>query len=94
VFNWVMAAVEQSHGAHLMETSDDLVRLSDLDGDLVICHPGGDANRIGADVVAIGPEGGFSDDEIPTGARLWDLGPTILRVETAAIVAATSIRSK
>lgn len=94
VFNWVMAAVEQSHGAHLMETSDDLVRLSDLDGDLVICHPGGDANPIGADVVAIGPEGGFSDDEIPTGARLWDLGPTILRVETAAIVAATSIRSK
>jgi RsmE family RNA methyltransferase len=94
VFSWVHAAVEQSRGAYLMEVSDDVVRLSDLDGDVVVCHPGGDDYPGEADVVAIGPEGGFSDDEIPPGARLWDLGPTVLRVETAAIVAVSSMRCK
>ena len=94
VFSWVVAAVEQSRGAYLMEISDKLVRLSDLDGNLVICHPGGEDNPVDADVIAVGPEGGFSDDEIPPGSRLWDLGPTVLRVETAAIVAAISTRRK
>lgn len=93
VFSWVLSAVEQSRGAHLMETSADVLRLEDLTGRLVVCHPGGDTAAPGeADVVAIGPEGGFADDEIPQGARLWDLGPTVLRVETAAIVAAVSMR--
>ena len=44
-----------------------------------------------ADVVAVGPEGGFAEGEVPPGTREWDLGPTILRVETAAIVAASRI---
>jgi 16S rRNA (uracil1498-N3)-methyltransferase len=93
VFTWVVSAVEQSRGAHLMETSPEFVRLEDLTGRLVVCHPGGDtATPSEADVVAIGPEGGFADDEIPKGAQLWDLGPTVLRVETAAIVASISIR--
>ena len=94
VFSWVHAAVEQSRGAYLMETSDELIGLSELEGEVVICHPGGAANPGRADVIAIGPEGGFSDEEIPEGARLWDLGPTTLRVETAAIVAAISASSK
>lgn len=94
VFSWVHAAVEQSRGAHLMETSDEFVRLSELEGNVAICHPGGSEDPGDADVVAIGPEGGFSEGEIPEGALLWDLGPTTLRVETAAIVAAISIRRK
>jgi 16S rRNA (uracil1498-N3)-methyltransferase len=94
VFSWVHAAVEQSRGAYLMEVSDEVVRLSDLNGNVVVCQPGGEDDPGEADVVAIGPEGGFSDDEIPAGTRLWDLGPTILRVETAAVVAASSIRCK
>jgi 16S rRNA (uracil1498-N3)-methyltransferase len=94
VFSWVHAAVEQSRGAFLMETSDGLMELSELEGEVVICHPGGAANPGRADVIAIGPEGGFSDEEIPQGARLWNLGPTTLRVETAAIVAAISAPSK
>ncbi len=93
VFNWVLGAVEQSRGAYLMETSAETKRLQDLQGRLVVCHPGGESSVDGADVVAIGPEGGFADDEIPPGARLWDLGPTVLRVETAAIVAAISMRA-
>jgi 16S rRNA U1498 N3-methylase RsmE len=91
VFSWVVAAVEQSQGAFLMETSDDVVAIGDLDGDLVVCHRGGLADPGGADTVVIGPEGGLALDEIPQGARLWDLGPTVLRVETAALVAAARI---
>ncbi len=92
VFSWVVSAVEQSRGAYLMETSDDLVALDELEGDLVFGHPGG-ADRPGtASTVVIGPEGGFAEEEIPPGSRLWDLGPTTLRVETAAIAAAISVR--
>lgn len=92
VFSWVLNAVEQSRGAHLMETSPEVLRLGDLEGRLVVCHPGGQRDPGPGDIVAIGPEGGFSDDEIPSDAALWDLGPTILRVETAAVVAAISMQ--
>lgn len=92
VFSWVHAAVEQSRGAYLMEVSDGLVAIADLPGQLVFCHPGGENAPDDADTVVIGPEGGFSAGELPEHARLWNLGPTILRVETAAIVAAISMR--
>ncbi len=43
-------------------------------------------------VLAIGPEGGFSEDEISlatdAGAKLINLGPWLLRIETAAIALA------
>jgi 16S rRNA (uracil1498-N3)-methyltransferase len=43
-------------------------------------------------IVAVGPEGGFTDEEIrqaaASGAQLINLGPTILRTETAAIAMA------
>lgn len=45
-----------------------------------------------AELVAIGPEGGFTDQEVAEavelGFKLLRIGPTILRVETAAIAAA------
>lgn len=94
IFSWVLSAVEQSRGAYLMETSDEMLELSQLEGRLVVCQPGGDADPGDADIIAIGPEGGFADEEIPHDAGLWDLGPTVLRVETAAIVAAISKRAK
>lgn len=40
-------------------------------------------------VIAIGPEGGWSDDELAVAAGTVGLGPTVLRVETATLVAAT-----
>lgn len=93
VFSWVHAAVEQSRGAYLMDTSADLVPIAALEGDLVFCHPGGTTGApTGVDTVVVGPEGGFAAEELPEDARLWNLGPTVLRVETAAIMAAISIR--
>ena len=66
----------------------------------LIAHPGGRplAAALGpeaADVVAaIGPEGGFTAEEIDTaesvGFTAASLGPTILRVETAAITLAAA----
>jgi 16S rRNA (uracil1498-N3)-methyltransferase len=47
-------------------------------------------------IACVGPEGGWSDDELKmlasTGARFVTLGPRILRTETAAIVAVTLIQ--
>ncbi|MGH7169559.1 MAG: RsmE family RNA methyltransferase [Gemmataceae bacterium] len=65
----------------------------------VLGHPGGDWTRREVEisprcdtVAAVGPEGGFTDEEIAlaraAGWRLLDLGPRILRVETAAITLA------
>ncbi len=65
---------------------------------LWLAHPGGADNRAvgpsGATSVraAVGPEGGFTTEEIDAarvnGWRLVDLGPRILRIETAAMVTA------
>ncbi len=48
--------------------------------------------------IAIGPEGGFSRDETAAardaGFALVDMGPRILRTETAALVAATLVQAR
>jgi 16S rRNA U1498 N3-methylase RsmE len=71
-----------------METSPDMITLGELQGKVVVCVPDGMSDPGDFDTVAIGPEGGFADTEIPPSASLWRLGSTVLRVETAAIVAA------
>lgn len=91
---WALAATEQSRGAWLMETPEDVLGFSEMEPPMLVCHPGGEADPAPAKTVVIGPEGGFASDEIPKDARLWDLGPTILRVETAAVVAAARIISQ
>jgi 16S rRNA U1498 N3-methylase RsmE len=91
VFSWVLAATEQSRGAWLMEVSADVVSMGDLAPGWVACHPGGDTAVPATNTVVIGPEGGFGEDELPADARLWDLGPTVLRVETAALVAVAKL---
>lgn len=89
VFSWVLAAVEQSRGSWLMETSADLAAIDELSGSVVVCLPGGRKDPGRFDTVVIGPEGGFANGEVPAHVSSWDLGPTILRIETAAIVAAS-----
>lgn len=95
VFSWTLAATEQSRGAWLMETPKDFVTLTDLDPPLVVCHRGGPMRSpLEVETVVIGPEGGFADDELPEDIATWDLGPTVLRVETAAVVAAARILAR
>jgi len=45
-------------------------------------------------LVIIGPEGGFDADEIPSTAARISLGDTILRAETATLVAATLLTAR
>jgi 16S rRNA (uracil1498-N3)-methyltransferase len=47
--------------------------------------------------LAVGPEGGFTDDEVAmardAGWRLVDLGPRVLRIETAALVMVIALKA-
>ncbi|MBM4068631.1 MAG: 16S rRNA (uracil(1498)-N(3))-methyltransferase [Planctomycetes bacterium] len=84
---------------------EDFCRRGSLAGLKMLAHPGGlpladlqPGVPAARDIaLAIGPEGGFSEEEIATartaGWQLVDLGPRILRVETAAIVLAGVIAS-
>jgi 16S rRNA (uracil1498-N3)-methyltransferase len=66
----------------------------------MLAHPGG-TGRLGPAgqdcVLAVGPEGGFTDEEVERGRtagwRVIDLGRRILRVETAALVMAARASS-
>jgi 16S rRNA (uracil1498-N3)-methyltransferase len=79
---------------------EEYCRAARLRGLRLLAHPGadavtgthGDGMPFGGAALAVGPEGGFTDDEVASGrAAGWrpvGLGPRILRVETAAIVLA------
>ena len=53
----------------------------------VVAEPGGRRLRATDTVVAIGPEGGWSTEELGMVGDRVSLGPNILRVETAAVAA-------
>ncbi len=63
----------------------------------LLAHPGGDpqVTAPGDVVVAVGPEGGFDEEEVDrarsAGWQVVGLGPRILRVETAALVLAARL---
>jgi RsmE family RNA methyltransferase len=89
---WAIAALEQSRGVWKMEVTE--ATLQELDRTrLVVADPVGGAFTGDGDVILlVGPEGGFHEDEIPAAVPRVSLGPTILRVETAALVGATLLR--
>jgi 16S rRNA U1498 N3-methylase RsmE len=91
VRSWAVAGLEQSRGAWLMRTPDGLVTFSALEDVFAVCDPGGSREKPHARTVVIGPEGGWAVGEIPEGVECWDLGDTVLRVETAALVAAARL---
>jgi 16S rRNA (uracil1498-N3)-methyltransferase len=74
---------------------DAYLERSELPGVRILAHPGGSALPAVQGkgmALAVGPEGGFTDEEVGAASRhgwqVIDLGPRILRVETAALVLA------
>ena len=79
--------------------------LENREGSLVVANRGGApwsevADRLpegGTVAVAVGPEGGFTEDEVAraveTGAVVASLGPNTLRTETAVVVAVALARA-
>lgn len=63
--------------------------------DLVFCHPSGElASSLFSPCpqtlkLLVGPEGGFTQDEVAKASAMLSLGPLNLRVETAAVCAVT-----
>ncbi len=55
----------------------------------LVAEPGGRSVVAGDTFVSIGPEGGWSPNELESAADQVQLGPNVLRTETAVLVAAT-----
>jgi 16S rRNA (uracil1498-N3)-methyltransferase len=70
-------------------TVDDPVRVSDVPVNVAVADFDGDPNWGGVRAVAIGPEGGWTPQEWEEDRRRVVLGPTVLRGETAGVVAAS-----
>lgn len=99
----VIEASKQCGRSRLMEICapigwKEFLRGVAKEGELWIAHPGGtfpsseSTERDRAMIVAIGPEGGFTEGEVAQalegGAKLLGLGEHVLRIETAALAAA------
>ena len=82
------AAAMQSRRVFLPTVSGP-VSLSNVTGQgVAYAEPGGEPMSDAVTTLVIGPEGGFSPAEVAGAPALVDLGPSILRAETAAIVGA------
>jgi 16S rRNA (uracil1498-N3)-methyltransferase len=83
-------ALQQSRGVWLPEIDGPVAAVDVLPG-AAAAEPG--AAPIGPEhtMVAIGPEGGWSPTELAAAATTVSIGRTVLRVETAALVAAARI---
>lgn len=91
----VVAASAQSRRAWI-PTVEGIVDVAALagavdPGSAVLAERGGSPIDLARPVVAVGPEGGWDQTERQeaTGGLTVDLGPTVLRAETAALVAGT-----
>ncbi|MEY2397332.1 MAG: rRNA (uracil1498-N3)-methyltransferase [Actinomycetota bacterium] len=86
------AAAMQSRRAWL-PVVDDICALSAAPP-FALAHPEGGPLTTDTLAVAVGPEGGWTDDELASASTLVDLGPTTLRAETAALAAATLLTAR
>ena len=85
-------ASAQCRRPHLPEVTGvmDLEELAALVGtEPCLAQPGGGPPSLDRAVVAVGPEGGWDDDEKARWGPGIGLGPTVLRSETAAVAAGT-----
>lgn len=74
----------------ILEAPQPFVDIEPLSG-AVLLDPAGEAGLDDVWSVVVGPEGGFDPREVDHGLPLRTLGPTVLRIETAAVVAAARI---
>jgi 16S rRNA (uracil1498-N3)-methyltransferase len=87
-----LAAAKQS-GAPVLRILPELP-VEKLPADAWLAAPGGtEQPPTGGGCVVIGPEGGLTAGEEARFGRRFSLGPTILRIETAAVVAAARLLS-
>lgn len=85
-----VAAAKQS-GSPVLRIGAE-VRVDQLPADAILASPGATAAATaGGGCVVVGPEGGLTADEEARFPRRISLGPTILRTETAAVVAAARL---
>jgi 16S rRNA (uracil1498-N3)-methyltransferase len=84
-------ALRQSRGVWLPSVEGPVEAVSVLP-DAVAAEPGGRSIWPADSIIAIGPEGGWSERELAVAADTVTLGSTILRVETAAMAAAVCAR--
>ena len=68
---------------------DEPVRVGDVPESAAVADLGATGDWRGVRSVAIGPEGGWAPNEWDERRRRVGLGPTVLRAETAGVVAAT-----
>lgn len=83
-------ALRQSRGVWLPEILGP-VDAREVLSDAAVAEPGGDALARERPTVLIGPEGGWTSDELDLAPHRVDLGDTVLRVETAALTAAARL---
>jgi len=92
---WSVGALEQSRGAWLMAI-EGTVDVRALDDVLVADVSGTPVGKIalspGSATIVIGPEGGFSPDEIGDSLERVSFADSVLRIETAAVVGAAILR--
>jgi 16S rRNA (uracil1498-N3)-methyltransferase len=63
--------------------------LAGVGGGVALAEPGGAAPSLARPVILVGPEGGWSAEELAGGTATVALAATVLRTETAAVVAGT-----
>jgi len=68
---------------------DEPVKVADVPASVAVADFTGSGNWGDLQSVAVGPEGGWARDEWDTSRRHVGLGPSVLRAETAGIVAAS-----
>lgn len=83
------AAAMQSRRVFLPTISGPVGLETVLADSAAVAEPGGESPWQSVTTVVIGPEGGFTERELASATHRVDLGPHVLRAETAAIVAAT-----
>lgn len=87
----VRSAVMQSRRTRIPEIVGPVPLSSMTDPGVAFAEPGGDARIDTVTTLIIGPEGGFGEGELVAAPARVDLGPAVLRAETAAIVGAARL---